>query len=137
MEPAELFDTLRFHPIIVAECRERYMVGNYSDAIFTAFKCVEIQVREASGMEDLVGTKLMNEAFRRDNSTPKIQLNPLESKSDRSEQDGFKDIYRGSMLGVRNPKGHALIRQNDPYRTLEYLGLASLLLKRIDERLEN
>ena len=61
--------------------------------------------------------------------TPKIRLN-----SDPDEQEGFKLIFMGSMQGIRNPKAHHAIVQNDPYKTLEYLGLASLLLKRVDER---
>ena len=133
MTPTELFDAHRLHPLIAAECRKNYMDGSYSDAILTAFKCVEIKVREASGLHDLIGVHLMTEAFKM--RSPKIHLNSLKSLSDRNEQQGFMHIYMGVMQGVRNPKGHDLIRQNDPHRTLEYLGLASLLLKRIDERL--
>ena len=131
----ELFDALRLHPLIVAECRKNYADGSYSDAIFTAFKCVEIKVREASGLEG-EGKGLMSQAFNFRNDNPKVQLNPLTSKSDRNEQDGFMHIYMGAMVGVRNPKGHDLIRQDNPFKTLEYLGLASLLLRRIDERIE-
>ena len=74
----------------------------------------------------------MANAFNK--QTPKIRLNSLTTQSDRNEQEGFKFIFMGSMLGVRNPKAHDAIVQNDPYKTLECLGLASLLLKRVDER---
>ena len=46
------------------ECRKNYADGSYSDALFSAFKCVDIKVREASGLKDLEGRKLMSEAFR-------------------------------------------------------------------------
>ena len=65
---------------------------------------------------------------------PKIRLNPMATMSDRAEQEGFRFIFMGAVLGIRNPKGHDPIVQNDPYKTVEYLGLASLPLRRIDER---
>jgi len=42
-------------------------------------------------------------------------------------------LFMGAVVGIRNPKAHDEIVQNDPYKTLEYLGFASLLMKRIDE----
>ena len=36
-------------------------------------------------------------------------------------------------MGIRNPKAHAEVQQKDPYRTLEYISLASLLAKRLEE----
>jgi hypothetical protein len=36
--------------------------------------------------------------------------------------------------GIRNPKGHELIgRGDDPQRALEYLALASILMRRLDD----
>ena len=67
-------------------------------------------------------------------SEPKIRLNPMATMTDRIEQEGFRFMFMGAVLGIRNPKGHDLIVQNDLYKTLEYLGRASLLLRRIAER---
>ena len=39
----------------------------------------------------------------------------------------------GAMVGIRNPKAHDNIIQADPYRMLEYLAFASLLMKRVEE----
>jgi len=39
----------------------------------------------------------------------------------------------GAMTGIRNPQGHAVVNQKDPIRTLEYLALASLLVRRAEE----
>ena len=135
MTPTELFDALHFHPLIVSECRERYEVGNYADAIFTAFKCLEVRVIKITGL-DKSGPDLMAQAFGVSNGKPKIQISPMQSRYDKGEQEGFMHLLRGSMMCVRNPKAHGLIRQSDPHRTLEYLGMASLLLKRIDEPFE-
>ncbi len=126
----QLFDALGFHPDIVDVSGHLFADGHYAPAIFQAFRQVEIAVRSASGLEDKSGTSLMGEAFKV--PEPRIQLNALAGRSDHDEQEGFKLIFMGSMLGIRNPKSHERIVQNDAYKTLEYLGLASLLLKRID-----
>jgi hypothetical protein len=42
-------------------------------------------------------------------------------------------LFMGSVVGIRNPKAHRRIEQKDPFKTLEYLSLASLLAKRVDE----
>ena len=63
-----------------------------------------------------------------------IRLNPLNTQYDRDEQEGFKFLFMGSMQGIRNPKAHDNVVQDDPHKTLEYLGLASLLMKCLEER---
>ena len=57
----------------------------------------------------------------------------MATPSDGDEQAGFKFIYMGAARGIRNPKAHEMVQQTDPTRTLEYLALASLLARRIDE----
>ena len=47
--------------------------------------------------------------------------------------EGFKFLFKGATIGIRNPKAHDNVIQTDPYKTLEYLGLASLLMRRIEE----
>lgn len=39
----------------------------------------------------------------------------------------------GAVTGIRNLKGHDIIFQKDPIKTLEYLTLSSLLAKKVDE----
>lgn len=36
------------------------------------------------------------------------------------------------MLGIRNPRAHELFAAEDPQQALDYLGLASLLHRRLD-----
>ena len=131
----ELFDALGFHPSVVEVSRSRFAAGQLADSIFAAFRCVERRVKAISGLTHETGQDLMSKAFNL--SSPKIQLNRLDDTSKRDEQEGFRFIFMGSMRGIRNPKAHLEILQNDPYKTLEYLGLASLLLKRLDERVKS
>jgi uncharacterized protein (TIGR02391 family) len=77
----------------------------------------------------ITGKNLMAQVFNEQN--PKIRV--LESGEYIPEvQEGFKFLFMGIMLAIRNPKAHLQIAQTDPYITLEYLGFASFLLKRID-----
>jgi hypothetical protein len=37
------------------------------------------------------------------------------------------------MKAIRNPKSHRLVEQDDPQRALEYLGMVSVLFRRLDD----
>lgn len=130
-KPLALFDSLKLHPRIVQVARPLFADGHYAQTIFEAFKVVNNMVKAKSGLTDCDGKHLMATAF--DESRPVIKLNQLRDRSAKDEQEGFKFLFMGSMQGIRNPKAHDTTVQRDPLRTLEYLALASLLAKRLDE----
>lgn len=118
------------HPRIRKECSDRFDAGLYADAILAAYKVVIDMVKKKTG-SILDGKNLMEQTFTVND--PVIRLNSLKTVSDKNEQEGFKDIYMGAVVGIRNPKAHDIIHQLDRIRTLEYLALASLLARRVDE----
>ena len=126
-----LYESLQFHPKIRDASERLFKDDHYSEAIFAAYKAVNNFVKEQSGLYDLDGQELMARAFKEDQ--PIIRLNQLRTETDKTEQYGFKFLYMGAFMGVRDPKAHDDIIQEDPYKTLEYLGFASLLAKRVDE----
>lgn len=128
--PNRLYDLLEFHPRIVKASKSQFKSGHYTDAIFNAFRCIEVLAKEKSGLEGR-GADLMHRIFNE--NKPLIKLNRMQRDFEIDEQAGFRFIYAGAMKGIRNPKAHAEIQQKDPYRTLEYLSLASLLAKRLEE----
>lgn len=128
--PNYLFNRMQFHPRLITSSKSLFETGHYSQAIFEAFKAVNNFVKEKTGLT-LDGKALMSKVF--DENAPIIKINELLTKSDKDEQEGFKFLFMGAMVGVRNPKAHDEVIQTDPYRTLEYLSLASLLMKRIEE----
>jgi uncharacterized protein (TIGR02391 family) len=128
--PNRLFDLLSFHPRIVKASKSQFKSGHYADAIFNAFRCIEVFAKEKSGLTGS-GADLMHRIFNQ--NKPVIKLNKMQNEVEIDEQAGFRFIYAGAMVGIRNPKAHSEIPQTDPYRTLEYLALASLLAKRLDE----
>jgi uncharacterized protein (TIGR02391 family) len=128
--PTQIFDKMQFHPRVIAASKSLFRDGHYASAILEAYKAVNNFVKEKTNLA-LDGKALMSKVFSED--APIIKLNELLTQSDRDEQEGFKFLFMGAMVGIRNPKAHDNVIQTDPYRTLEYLGFASLLMKRIEE----
>ena len=125
------FDQMNLHPKIKETAEALFKGGHFSQAILEAYKMVIIMTKDKSGRLDLDGQDLMAQVFSE--TSPILTLNDLMSTSDKDEQIGFKFIYMGAARGIRNPKAHDVVEQTDPVRTLEYLALASLLARRIDE----
>ena len=121
------------HPKIIEHCESRFESGHYSDAILTAYKVVLNEIKLITGL-DMDGKPLVEKAMSL--NSPIIKLNDLKTQSDKDEQLGFMLLLSGAALGIRNPKAHDLIPQDDPIRTLQYISFASLLLNRLDGRIE-
>lgn len=106
-----------------------YADGHYESAVAEAFKSIEVRVRALSGLQGS-GAQLMAAAFKTDR--PLLDVAAHKGRSGQDEREGFLHIFRGTMIGIRNPGAHELFRSGDPKEALEYLGLASLLHRRID-----
>jgi uncharacterized protein (TIGR02391 family) len=118
------------HPDIVAAAGDLFADGHLASAILEAFKRVELRVRAESGLEG-TGQDLMARSFKGEPGPIDVRVEAGQSGQD--EQEGFRFLFMGAARGIRNPKAHEAVGQLDPQRTLEYLGLASLLLRRIDD----
>jgi uncharacterized protein (TIGR02391 family) len=133
-----LFDQLIRHRRIRKTSSELFMDGHYASAIFEACKTLEVMVKEKAregldsrGKRRLVGQALMAEVFNEDG--PILRVNKGVRDEDYDEQAGFRFLFMGMMRGVRDPKGHSEIQQRDSFRALQYLVVADLLARRIDE----
>jgi len=127
--PIQLFDSLQFHSRVIEASRELFKDGHYRDAIYRAFVEVNNFVKSKASSQ-LDGKKLMSTVFSLDN--PIIKLNQLETQTDKDEQEGFMFLFMGAMQGIRNPKAHENIIQDNPYIALKLIGFASLLIQTID-----
>ena len=92
---------------------------------------VKDYVNEKNG-GNLDGAKAMGRAFDFDRQEPLIKFNDLQSEEEKDEQRGIAFLFKG-IVGIRNRKAHENITLSDPYRALEYLALASLLMRLMDE----
>jgi len=141
IDPNIIFDLLQLHPVIKDASEKLFKNKHYSEAIFAAYKALINYVKEKSNRKMLDGQELMGKVFdvEYDKETlkvkkkPILQLNELTTRENMDEQKGFMYLFIGSVMGIRNPRAHGLIKQEDPFKTLEYLSLASLLAKKVDE----
>lgn len=124
------FHGLSLHERIAGACAKLYDDGHYPEAVFAAAKSLTNYVREKSQRHDLDGADLMRQVFRP--KAPILTFNDLSDQSDLDEQDGMMNLFAGVVLGVRNPRAHSFM-VDTPDRALEYIGLISLLAKRLDE----
>ena len=126
-ELLEVFDSRHLHQSIAEVSRDRFSNGDFWATILSAGAIVEKTVKEVLGSEGHL-QNVMGYAF--DGHSPRIRL-----AYDKEVHVGLAMIFKGMAKAIRNPKAHnPSFTQSDPVKTLEYLGLMSLLLRRIDER---
>jgi uncharacterized protein (TIGR02391 family) len=132
VEPADShpFETRNIHPELPSKVRSLFDDGHWEQAVFEAFKYIEGEVKRISGLRGKSGYALMMDAFNETNA--KVRLNGLVTESEIDEQRGYKSIFAGASAGIRNPRGHEVDIGDTPDEALDYLALASLLLRRLD-----
>lgn len=130
LEAAHPFDARNIHADIPGHVRRLFDNGHFPQATFEAFKFVDEEIQRISGSTDY-GLSLMMKVLS--GSSPIVKLNPGMTRSEKDEQDGFKFLFAGAMLGIRNPRGHTTGVTDDPDTCLDHLSLASMLLRRLDE----
>jgi uncharacterized protein (TIGR02391 family) len=124
------FDERNIHPRMPIIVKKLFDDGYYAQATFEAFKFLDKEIQRFSGSAEN-GYKLMMQVFSIE--TPIIRLNTLISSSDKDEQKGYQYIFSGTVLAIRNPRGHEFGMIDTPDKCLDHLSLASLLLRRLEE----
>ena len=123
------FDQRDVHPKLPPIVKQLFDDGHFAQATFEAYKCVDKEVQRFSKSTES-GFKVMMQAFAAEN--PLIRLTPLATQSEKDEQKGFQFLFAGSVLAIRNPRGHDPV-VDSPDQCLDHLSLASLLLRRLEE----
>jgi len=123
----------RLHPSVVKFAKPRFTAGHLADSVEACLKeinaVVKARNKERTGKE-FDGADLMRNTFSPKN--PVIALADLSTESGKKEQQGYMDIFAGSMIGIRNPKAHGNV-VIDEKRAVHLLYLASLLMYKLDE----
>jgi uncharacterized protein (TIGR02391 family) len=103
----------------------------YTDrAVFAAFQAVEHRVQELTGRRES-GKSLMMSVFNE--QQPALDVSRHDGRNAQDERAGFKFLFSGATLALRNPRGHGPHAADDPEEAMEYLALASLLMRRLDD----
>ncbi len=135
---AQLFEKYDLHPDIKKIAFKQFQDGYFKEAIQNALVEVIDQVKikanhpKNKNGRELDGDDLMNHIFGCDNQEPQIKFNEQKTSLDKAEQRGLMNLFKG-IVGIRDRKAHLNFVQNDPLKTIEYLSLASLLMRLLDE----
>ena len=130
-----LFDDLITHPLIKKASQSHFKNENYRPAVLDAMIRLEVMVKEKANFpkdnkgKELSGHSLMHKVF--DPEKPILSWCEGSSQTEKDELAGYKLIFAGVMLGIRNPKAHALVEISPP-RALKLLTLATLLAELVD-----
>ena len=103
--------------------------GHYADSVSAAFKELNHQVKQEYKRRrnvELDGADLMHTAFSKNN--PTFVLADQSTESGKNIQQGFMELFAGSMIGIRNPHAHENLSL-DHDGAKHFLYLASLLMK--------
>ena len=123
------------HPSIKEVSQKRFESGHYPDAVEAALKEVIKRVKEyikVKVRKNLDGDQAMNRAFGFEKQTSLIKFNNLQTQEEKDEQRGIMFLFKG-IVGIRNRKAHENVILEDSYKAVEYLALASLLMRLLDE----
>jgi uncharacterized protein (TIGR02391 family) len=118
------------HPYIAQGCSRLFVDGHYAQAVEEPAKAVFQYLREVSGLT-LDGTALAQQSFSIKN--PILAFSDLSDESRRNEQIGFMEMLAAFAKGVRNPMAHTHGKLEEQQKAFEYLCLASLFCRRIDD----
>ncbi len=120
------------HPAIRSVSKSRFESNHFADSVEAALKEVNVRVKNVfitlTGQEE-DGASLMKKAFSV--NRPVIQLDDIGNETGRNIQQGYMELFSGSMIGIRNPKAHANIDITKE-RAIHFLFLASLLMCKLD-----
>ena len=128
---AVAFPRSLLHPLIADKVWLALARGDLDEAVFSAFKTVEVQVRTAAHLEPTdIGTDLMRKAFH-------AETGALTDKSQpKAEREALAHLFAGAIGSYKNPHSHRTVSITEMREAQEMVLLATHLLRIIDVRRE-
>ena len=119
------------HPNVRESSRQRFADGHVGDAIEAGFKEVSRRIRshyQAATGKDLDGKDLIMQAF----SPDFIRFSDLATLDGKNMQEGYKLLFAGAFVGIRNPAAHKDAKYTID-RAFQVFSLLSLMHGLLDE----
>lgn len=117
-------------PELEAQARPHFLRGDFEGAALMAMKEVEVRTRGLSGLDSgLVGTKLMQEAFRPPKNDGDAGGPLCRSDTDGGEMVAIMELFKGAIGTFKNPASHRRVDYADPTEAAEVILLADLLMR--------
>lgn len=124
---ADLLQSDSLDPILVRKVKPEFIRGDYEDAVFSAFKEVEVRVRKKGKFANSdLGVDLMRKAFK-PGSGP---LTDISSTS--GEQQAMMDLFAGAIGTHKNPSSHRNVEFQDPREVADIIRFANHLLRIVE-----
>lgn len=124
------------HRTIAESSGPLFRDGHYDAAVFEAFKAVEDRVKRLSKRSE-IGKRLMTWVFNENAPTLVVTSPHADEDQGADEREGYKFLFMGATLGIRNPRGHGGPLHTSEIEAAEMLGLASLLMRALDRAEEH
>ncbi|MGA4191082.1 TIGR02391 family protein [Ralstonia nicotianae] len=118
------------HPYIAQGCTKLFVDEHYAQAVEESAKAVFQYLRDATGLT-LDGAALAQQSFSL--KAPILAFSDLSDETKRNEQLGFMEMLAAYAKGVRNPLAHTHGKLEEAQKAFEYLCMASLFCRRIDD----
>jgi uncharacterized protein (TIGR02391 family) len=126
---ARAFPKSLLHPAIADKVYSYLTRDELDEAVFAAFKAVEVTVRTAGGYGATdIGVPLMRKAFDPKNG-PLTDLNQTEA-----EREALSHLFAGAIGSYKNPHSHRTVALTDPREAQQQVLLATHLLSIVDAR---
>ena len=107
-----------------------FLRGDFETAIFSAFKEVEVRMRNAAGLPATeIGVSLARKAFN-----PTTGSLTDASISDPGEKQAHSDLFAGALGSFKNPSSHRDVDYTDPVIAASLILHANTLIKIIENR---
>lgn len=110
-------------PVLEQKVRPQFLLGDFELAALAAMREVEIAVRAKARLgTDLLGTALMQEAFKSGGPLHARDVHPGESIAQ-------MQLFQGAIGLFKNPPSHRRVNYSDATQATEVVLLADLLLR--------
>jgi uncharacterized protein (TIGR02391 family) len=123
------FDIREIHSSLPKIVKNLFDNAHYSQATFEAFKFLDKEVKRHSKIQK-TGKDLMMKALNETN--PVIIISDVSDDTGRSIQEGYKFLFVGGMMAIRNPRGDEHSIEEDVNTCLDHLSFISHLLRKLD-----